>query len=184
MSTLPPNTFIAFFKGMELATLTDIYAEAGQPTLSTGESAGWAWVTLDARADHTGRSAQDLAQKITGFRYTDRASRPDHVESVFLASTPACTCPHGQNYFVPHCDDHPFQFAYCEGGFGLLYFNLGQRRESRRTGDLLVGELLAAGIVGRETGYDTDPDFNSDGEVTLRIIVEHFQLPSPPLLPR
>ncbi|WP_240634375.1 MULTISPECIES: hypothetical protein [Streptomyces] len=47
--------------------------------------------------------------------------------------------------------------------------------------DLLVRELLDAGIVGRDTPYDSDPGFNSDGARTARIIADHFGLPSPPL---
>ncbi|MFI2433524.1 hypothetical protein [Streptomyces sp. NPDC018693] len=48
--------------------------------------------------------------------------------------------------------------------------------------DLLVRELLEAGIVGRETpGYDADGGFNADGALTLRIIADHFALPAPPL---
>lgn len=83
---------------------------------------------------------------------------------------------------MPHCPDHPFQFAYCRGGFEQLYLNLGGRRESRRAGalaDLLVGELLKAGMVGRDTSrYDADPAFNADGSHTLRIIAAHL---GPPL---
>jgi hypothetical protein len=41
--------------------------------------------------------------------------------------------------------------------------------------------MLDAGIVGRDTPkYDTDPGFNADTD-TVRIIVDHFGLPSPPL---
>ncbi|WP_327418994.1 hypothetical protein [Streptomyces sp. NBC_01233] len=43
---------------------------------------------------------------------------------------------------------------------------------------MLVGELLDAGIVGRDTSlYDADPTFNADGSHTLRIIAAHFGLP-------
>ncbi|MEU5715743.1 hypothetical protein AB0G71_08115 [Streptomyces sp. NPDC020403] len=60
---------------------------------------------------------------------------------------------------------------------------MGDRRESRRSGDLLVRELLEAGIIGRDTpAYEADPGFNAGGTLTLRIIADHFELPSPPLL--
>ncbi|WP_329124809.1 hypothetical protein [Streptomyces sp. NBC_01353] len=168
---------------MTLQTLSDIFGEVERPAASTGESSGWAWATHDAYTTEEGEAAWALACSITGHRYTDRASGPDRVETVFLASTPACACPHGQNYMVPHCDEHPFQFAYSRGGFEQTYFNLGRHRESRRAGgmaDLLVRELLEAGIVGRDTpAYDTQPGFNADGAQTVRIIADHFGLPSP-----
>ncbi|MFJ7491087.1 hypothetical protein ACIQZB_07475 [Streptomyces sp. NPDC097727] len=48
--------------------------------------------------------------------------------------------------------------------------------------DLLVRELLDAGIVGRETPkYDTCPGSIADGTHTVRITADHFVLPSPPL---
>ncbi|MFC9626254.1 hypothetical protein ACFTXM_41985 [Streptomyces sp. NPDC056930] len=185
MIRLAPNTFVTFCKGMTLPTLSGIFAEAERPAVSTGESSGWAWVTHDACTAHHGQTVWELARYITGYRYADRASDPSRVETVFLASTPACACPHGQNYMVPHCAEHPFQFTYNRGGFEQTYFNLGRRRESRRAGgmaDLLVRELLEAGIVGRDTpGYETDPGFNADGARTVRIIADHFGLPSPPL---
>ncbi|MFF3334041.1 hypothetical protein ACFYWX_31570 [Streptomyces sp. NPDC002888] len=185
MSWLAPNTFVTFCQGMELSTLTAVYADAGHPARATGESSGWTWLTHDAYTAPRGESAWELARNLTGFRFTDRVSDPNGARTVFLASTPACTCPHGQNYMVPHCAEHPFQFAHSAGGFEKTYFNLGERRESRRGGgmaDLLVRELLDAGIVGRDTPqYDTDPGFNADGAHTVRVIVEHFGLPSPPL---
>ncbi|WP_406515383.1 hypothetical protein OH809_19105 [Streptomyces sp. NBC_00873] len=184
MSRLAPNTFVTFCKGMDLSTLSGIFAEAGCPALTSGESSGWVWVTHDATARH-GQAVWELARNITGYRYAERVGEPDHVETVFLASTSACDCPHGQNYMVPHCTEHPFQFTHSRGGFEQTYFNFGARRESRRAGgmaDLLVRELLDAGIVGRDTPkYDTDPGFNADGTHTVRIIADHFGLPSPPL---
>ena len=210
MDRLTPNTFVTFCRGMALPTLAHAFAEAGHPARASGESSGWAWVTHDAdearasgqsygwdllthdaseaeAAYAADRSLWDLARDITGFRYADRVPQGQVVETVFLASTPPCACPHGQNFMVPHCDRHPFQFAYYRGGFEQTYFNVGERRESIRAGgqaDLLVRELLNAGIVGRDTpNYDTDPGFNADGAQTVRIIVEHFGLPSPPLLP-
>ncbi|WP_326579689.1 hypothetical protein OG539_04265 [Actinacidiphila glaucinigra] len=187
MTWLTPNTFVTFVRGMTLPTVAAVYAEAGRPAPASGSGAGWVWLTHEAyRAPH--RSiASTLARDLTGFRHTHRASDPGRVpvESVLLASTPACACPHGQNYMVPHCDEHPFQFAYSRGGFEQTYFNFGMRRESRRAGgmaDLLVRELLDAGIVGRDTPrYDADPAFNADGTHTVRIIADHFGLPSPPL---
>jgi hypothetical protein len=184
---LAPNTFVTFCKGMTLSTVAAIHAEAGHPALTSGESSGWAWLTHDAYGAPGLRTAWELARDLTGHRYADRAGDPGGgaVETVFLASTPACPCPRGQNYMVPHCAEHPFQFAYSRGGFEQTYFNLGLRRESRRAGgtaDLLVRELLDAGIVGRDTPrYDADPAFNADGTHTVRIIAEHFGLPSPPL---
>ncbi|MYS90148.1 hypothetical protein GTY47_10955 [Streptomyces sp. SID5464] len=103
---------------------------------------------------------------------------------VFLASTPACSC--GDRYAVPHCADHPYQFAYSRGGFAVSLFNVGARRESRRFGsqaDLFIRQFLEQGIVGRTTRYDTDPEFNPDGTHTIRIIAEHFGLPAAPLGP-
>ncbi|MET8171290.1 hypothetical protein [Streptomyces clavifer] len=179
MSRPTQNAFVTFCKGMTLSTVSAVFAEAGRPAVAAGESSGWVWVTHDA--DPGGVSVLELARDITGFRHADRASGPDRVETVFLASTPACSCPHGQNYMVPHCPEHPFQFAYSHGGFEQTYFNLGARRESRRAGgtaDLLVRGLLDAGIVGRDTPYDTDPGFNADGALTVRIVTEHFRLPS------
>jgi len=183
---LAPNTFVTFCKGMPLPTFSGIFREVGRPARTAGEADGWAWVMHDAYTAPRGETAWELARNITGCRYyADRASDPDRVETVFLASTPACTCPHGQNYMVPHCAEHPFQFAYSRGGFEQTYFNFGGRRESRRAGgmaDLLVRELLDAGIVGRDTPrYDCDPGFNTDGAHTVRIIADHFGLPSPPL---
>lgn len=185
MSWLAPNTFVTFCKGMTSPAVSGIFTEAGRPARATGESSGWAWVTHDAYTAPHGESAWELARNITGYRYADRVDVPDRVETVFLASTPACGCPHGQNYMVPHCAEHPFQFAYSRGGFEQTYFNVGRRRESRRAGgraDLLVRELLDARIVGRDTPeYDTDPGFNADGAHTVRIIADHFGLPTPPL---
>jgi hypothetical protein len=185
MSWLAPNTFVTFCKGLTLPTVSAIFTEGGRPAIATGESSGWAWATHDAYSTPDGESAWELARNITGYRYADRVSDPDRVETVFLASTPACACPHGQNYMVPHCAEHPFQFTYSRGGFEKTCFNIGQRRESRRAGgmaDLLVRELLDAGIVGRDAPkYDTDPCFNAGGAHTVRIIADHFGLPSPPL---
>ena len=185
MTGLAPDAFVTFCKGLTLPALADVFTEAGSPPAAKGVSSGWSWVTHDARAVTDGLRVWDLARDITGFRYADRASGPDPVETVFLASTPPCACPHGQNYMVPHCSEHPFQFTYSRGGFEQTYFNMGARRESRRAGgaaDLLVRELLDAGIVGRDTpNYTTDPSFNADGGHTLRLIAAHFALPSPPL---
>ncbi|MEW2116462.1 hypothetical protein AB0945_14955 [Streptomyces sp. NPDC005474] len=193
MSWLAPNTFVTFCKGMEMPTVVDIFGEAGRPPRAAGEADGWVWVVHDAytapSAGGTGQSGADLARSITAVmgrhHHAQRAGDPERVETVFLASTPPCACPRGQNYTVPHCDEHPFQFAYSRGGFQRILFNLGGRRESRRSGnlsDLLVRELLDAGIVGRETPrYDAEPGFNADGAHTVRIIAEHFGLPSPPL---
>ncbi|MCX4789010.1 hypothetical protein OG369_23345 [Streptomyces sp. NBC_01221] len=185
MSWPAPNTFVTFCKGLTLPTVSAVFTEAGRPALATGESSGWAWVTHDAYSIPVGASIGGLARDITGYRHADRVSHPDRVESVFLASTPACECPHGQNYMVPHCAEHPCQFTYSRGGFVETCFNIGRRRESRRAGgmaDLLVRELLDAGIVGRDVPkYDTDPGFNADGAHTVRIIADHFGLPSPPL---
>ncbi|MFI6964453.1 hypothetical protein [Streptomyces sp. NPDC050255] len=175
---LAPGTYAVHARGIDRATLTAVCADAGHPARTAGESDGWAWVTYDATAVH-GRGVMDLARDLTGFRYDERFGGPGRVETVFLASTPACECPHGQNYAIPHCDDHPFHFLHSRGGFERVYFNVGRRRESRRSGDLLVRELLDAGIVGRETpAYDADTDFNADGAVTMRIIADHFGLPA------
>ncbi|WP_406453166.1 hypothetical protein OG782_20965 [Streptomyces sp. NBC_00876] len=175
---IPPHTYLTYARGLDLPTLGAVYDEASYPALTQGESDGWAWVTHDATGV-SGRGVMDLARDITGFRYDERFGGPGRVETVFLASTPACECPHGQNYMIAHCDDHPFQFLHSRGGFERTYFNVGRRRESHRSGDLLVRELLDAGIVGRETPlYDADPGFNADGAVTMRIIAEHFGLPA------
>nr|WP_228867419.1 hypothetical protein [Streptomyces halstedii] len=182
MTRLAPDTYVTFCKGMSLPTLSAVYAEAGLPPTSGGQSSGWTWVTHDAHPASDGISVCELAGRVTGFRYTDRVEGPEPAETVFLASTPDCACEHGQHYSVPHCEAHPSQFVHSRGGFALNYFNMGGRRESRRSGDLLVRELLDAGIVGRETRYDADPGFNADGAHTLRIIADHFGLPSPPLL--
>ncbi|MFE4452855.1 hypothetical protein [Streptomyces sp. NPDC056796] len=183
MTRLAPHTYATFLRGMSLPTLYAAFEEAGRPARAGGHSSGWAWVTHDAYPASDGLSAWQLACDLTGFRYADRVEGPGPAESVFLASTPACTCAHGQNYMIPHCDEHPFQFAHSRGGFERTVFNVGGRRESRRSGDLLVRELLAAGIVGRRTpAYEADPAFNVDGALTLRIIARHFGLPSPPLL--
>ncbi|MDF6017172.1 hypothetical protein [Streptomyces sp. JH34] len=183
MNLLAPDTYVTFCRGMDLPTLSAVFAEAGRPATTVGEASGWAWATHDAGPASDAVDVQELACWITGFRYADRGAGPGRVETVFLASTPACACEHGQNYMVPHCAAHPFQFVHSRGGFEQNYFNIGARRESRRSGDLLVRELLEAGIVGRDTpAYDADPGFNADGAHTLRIIARHFRLPSPPLL--
>jgi len=192
---LAPNTFVTFCKGMTLPTVAGIFGEAGRLPRSVGEADGWVWVVQDAYtapssgSGASGQAAWDLARSITAVmgrhHYAQLASDPARVETVFLASTPACACPHGQNYMVPHCAEHPFQFVHSRGGFERTLFNFGGRRESRRSGgeaDLLVRELLDAGIVGRDTPrYDSEPGFNADGTHTVRIIADHFGLPSPPL---
>lgn len=175
---IAPGTFVTYARGLDLPALSGIYADAGLPARTKGASDGWVWVTHDA-ADVSGGEVAKQAGYVTGYRYEDRFGRPNPVETVFLASTPACECPHGQNYGVPHCDAHPFQFLHSRRGFATTYFNVGRRRESRRQGDLLVRELLEAGIVGRETPrYEAEPGFNDDGAVTLRIIADHFGLPA------
>ncbi|MGW2183247.1 hypothetical protein ACWCXX_35405 [Streptomyces sp. NPDC001732] len=181
VAPIAPNTFVTYARGLDPSTLADVFAEAGHPARTKGGSAGWSWVTHGTDAlPGRGAAVADLARDITGFRYEERFGGPGRVETVFLATTPACECPHGQNYMVPHCPEHPFQFLYCRGGFERSYFNVGQRREAQRSGDLLVRELLDAGIVGRETpAYDIDPGFNVDGAVTMRIIKDHFGLPTP-----
>uniref|UniRef100_A0AAU2VQY8 Uncharacterized protein n=1 Tax=Streptomyces sp. NBC_00008 TaxID=2903610 RepID=A0AAU2VQY8_9ACTN len=178
MNPIAPNTYVIYARGLDLPTLTAVSTEAALPVRTAGESDGWAWVTYDAAAV-SGAAALRLARDITGFRYDERFGGPDRVVTVFLASTSACECPNGQNYGVPHCDDHPFHYSYSRGGFALDYFNIGMRREAHRSGDLLIRELLAAGIVGRETPvYDADPSYNADGAVTMRIITEYFGLPA------
>nr|WSW67679.1 hypothetical protein OG461_16485 [Streptomyces sp. NBC_00995] len=173
-----PGTYTVHARGIDVTALAAACADAGYPAGRQGESGGWAWVTWDAAAVPGGEVAQ-LAGFLTGFRYDERFGGPDRVETVFLAGTPACECPHGQNYGIPHCDEHPFHFINSRGGFERTCFNVGRRRESRRNGDLLVRELLDAGIVGRETtAYDADPGFNADGAVTMRIIADHFGLPA------
>ncbi|KOV69494.1 hypothetical protein ADL00_10970 [Streptomyces sp. AS58] len=185
MSWLAPDTFLTFCRGMDLSTLTGILSEVQRPARSSGSSAGWSWVTHDAYAAPRGQGARDLARDITGHRYAGRAAQPDRVETVFLASTPACACPYGRDHQVPHCDEHPFQFAYHRGGLEQTFFNFGRRRESQRGGaaaDLLVRELLDAAIVGRDApDPGAGPDRNDDGAHTVRIIAAHFGLPSPPL---
>lgn len=178
MNPMAPNTYLTYARGLDLPTLTAIHTEAMLPVRTAGEANGWAWVTHDA-ATVSGETVTSLARDITGFRYEERFGGPDRVDTVFLASTPACECPHGQNYSIPHCEDHPFNYCYSRGGFELDYFNIGMRREAHRSGDLLIRGLLDAGIVGRETPvYDTDPAYNADGSVTMRIITDHFGLPA------
>ncbi|MER6120227.1 hypothetical protein [Streptomyces sp. NPDC001743] len=173
-----PGTYAVHARGIDVTELAAVCAEAGYPARTQGESGGWAWVTWDAAAVRGGEVSQ-LAGFLTGFRYDERFGGPDRVETVFLAGTPACSCPNGRNYSVQHCEDHPFQFVNSRGGFERTYFNVGGGRETQRHGDLLVRELLDAGIVGRETpAYDADPRFNADGAVTMRIIADHFGLPS------
>ncbi|WP_432136498.1 MULTISPECIES: hypothetical protein [unclassified Streptomyces] len=182
--SLPADVHATFVRGMDLPTLSAVLGEVGLTPLDSGVSEDWAWVTHSAESAPERPSPWELAGHLTGFRYQDRVPDPEAVESVFLAGTPACACPHGQHYLVPHCPDHPFQFTYSQGGFQECYFNVGAGRETRRGGskaDLLVGELLEARIVGRDTPYATDPGFNADGTLTWRIIVDHFALPAPPL---
>ncbi|MFI6861986.1 hypothetical protein ACIBKZ_19160 [Streptomyces sp. NPDC050421] len=173
-----PGTYAVHARGIDVTELAAACADAGYPARTQGESGGWAWVTWDAAAVR-GAEVSQLGGFLTGFRYDERFGGPDRVETVFLAGTSACACPHGQNYSVQHCEDHPFQFLNSRGGFGRTYFNVGRGRETRRHGDLLVRELLAAGIIGREApAYDADPAFNADGALTMRIIADHFGLPA------
>lgn len=173
-----PGTYAVHARGIDVTALAAACADAGYPARTQGESGGWAWVTWDAAAVRGGEVSQ-LAGYLTGFRYDERFGGPGRVETVFLAGTPACACPNGRHYSVQHCEDHPFQFLNSQGGFGLTYFNVGRGRERQRHGDLLVRELLDAGIIGRETpAYDADPGFNADGAVTMRIIADHFGLPA------
>jgi hypothetical protein len=168
---------------MDAGLLHRILADSGRPVRAAGEDGGWGWVLQDAYVTPDGQGAQELARDITGYRFVDLVG--DRAETVFLASTPACECPDGRNYLIPHCARHPFQFAYHRGGFEQLYLNLGARRESRRGGpmaDHLVREFLEAGLVGRDTPrYTTEPGFNEDGAVTVGILARHFGLPTPPL---
>lgn len=173
-----PGTYAVHARGIDVTELATACADAGYPARTQGESGGWAWVTWDAAAVRGGEVAE-LAGFLTGFRYDERFGGPDRVETVFLSGTPACACPNGRNYGIQHCADHPLQFLNSRGGFGRTYFNVGGGRETRRHGDLLVRELLDAGIVGRETpAYEADPGFNADGAVTMRIIADHFGLPA------
>ncbi|MFI2433525.1 hypothetical protein [Streptomyces sp. NPDC018693] len=123
MSLLPADTYLTFLRGMDLPTLSGILTEVDRPPLTSGVSDGWVWVTHAAHG-----TGWKLARDLTGYRYKDRVADPESVESVFLASTPPCTCPHGQNYAVAHCAEHPFQFAHSRGGFEQTYFNVGGRR--------------------------------------------------------
>ncbi|MFC9602420.1 hypothetical protein ACFTTN_03010 [Streptomyces niveus] len=183
MSWLPPDTFATFCRGMDAGLLQRILTDSGRPARAVGEDGGWGWVLQDAYAAPYGQGAEELARDITGYRFVELVG--DKAETVFLASTSACECPHGQSYLIPHCPRHPFQFAYHRGGFEQLYLNLGARRESRRGGamaDHLLREFLAAGLVGRDTSrYATEPGFNEDGAVTVSILARHFSLPTPPL---
>ncbi|WAZ20533.1 hypothetical protein STRCI_001656 [Streptomyces cinnabarinus] len=178
MTWLPADSFVTFCKGLDVTAVAGYFTGAGRPPAATGESSGWVWAAHDAYATPAEHGAWERARDLT---------RADGAESVFLASTPACACPHGQNYMVPHCPEHPFQFVHSRGGFEGTLFNLGRRRESRRGGgmpDLLVRELLDARIVGRDTSrYDADPDFNADGAHTLSIIAAHYALPTTGLRP-
>ncbi|MGW2654810.1 hypothetical protein ACWC1D_14325 [Streptomyces sp. NPDC001478] len=176
-AVIAPGTYALYVRGIDEAELTAVCAEAGYPARTRGEAGGWAWVTWDAAAV-PGDGVSDLAGFLTGFRYDERFGGPGRVETVFLSGVPACDCPNGRNRSIQHCADHPFHFVNSRGGFGRTYFNVGGGRESRRHGDLLVGELLAAGIVGRETPAYADPAFNADGALTLRLIADHFGLPA------
>lgn len=179
MNWLPPDTFATFCRGMDISLFQRILTDSGRPVRDAGEDGGWGWVLQDAYAVPYEQGAAELARDITGHRYVELVG--DMAETVFLASTPACECPRGKNYAIPHCPEHPFQFAYHRGGFEQLYFNLGARRESRRGGpmaDFLLREFLAAGLVGRET---PEPGFNEDGAVTMGVLARHFGLPAPPL---
>ncbi|MCX5199206.1 hypothetical protein OOK31_35900 [Streptomyces sp. NBC_00249] len=173
MIRLAPNTFLTFGRGLPRATLADSLSATGHPVLDSGTEGDWAWVRQEAYSAGQGSGGWAVAASLT--------RRAVGVETAFVATTPPCACPHGQNYMVPHCPDHPFQFAYCRDGFEELYLNLGGRRESRRAGslaDVVVRELLDAKIVGRDTTrYDADPTFNADGSHTLRILAAHFGLP-------
>lgn len=184
MSTLPPNRLALFCKGFDPPGLTGVLAAAGVPEAAgTGHGQGWDWFTYDAARCDPDKLC-GLAQQLPGRRHAELASGPAERETVFLASTPACACPHSQNLLVPHCRDHPFHFVHTTGNFAQLFLNLGERRESRRGGthpDELVGPLLSAGIVGRDTSrYDADPDFNADGRHTLALLAAHYGLPDPP----
>ncbi|MFI6856006.1 hypothetical protein [Streptomyces sp. NPDC050416] len=182
MTWLAPAAFLTFCRGIPLADLTGFFSEAGLPPTASGSADGWAWLTHRPDTTPDGGAVQQLGQYITGFRYQDRVRDQSHVDMVFLASTPACSC--GDRYAVPHCAEHPYQFAYSRGGFAMSIFNVGARRESRRFGsqaDLFIRQFLEQGIVGRTTRYDTDPDFNPDGTHTIRIVAEHFGLPAAPL---
>ncbi|MET9686562.1 hypothetical protein [Streptomyces coeruleorubidus] len=187
MTWLAPDTYLTFCRGIPLADLTGFFSEAGLPAAGSGASEdGWAWLTHLARSTPDGGAVQQLGQYVTGFRYADRVSDQQNVDMVFLASTPACACDDGRRYAVPHCAEHPYQFAYSRGGFAVSLFNVGARRESRRFGsqaDLFIRQFLEEGIVGRTTRYDADPDFNPDGTETVRIIAGHFGLPAAPLGP-
>jgi hypothetical protein len=179
MNWLPPDTFATFCRGMDTGLLRQILRGSGRPARAVGEDGGWGWVLQDAYEAPDGQGAEELARDVTGYRFVELVG--EKAETVFLASTPACECPHGQHYGVPHCSRHPFQFAYHRGGFEQLYLNLGARRESWRGGamaDLLLREFLVEGVVGREP---PEPGVNEDGAVTVEILARHFGLPSPPL---
>ncbi|WP_039932891.1 hypothetical protein [Streptomyces viridochromogenes] len=182
MTWLAPAGFRTFCRGIPLADLNGFFTEAGLPAASGASEDGWAWLAHHAETNPDGGAIQQLGQYITGFRYADRVSDQHNVHMVFLASTPACAC--GHSYAVPHCAQHPCQFAYSRGGFAVSLFNLGERRESHRFGsqaDLFIRQFLEEGLVGRTTRYDSEPGFNADGAETVRIIAEHFGLPAGPL---
>lgn len=194
MTWLASDTYITFCKGMPLPALQAACAEQGgrPPQDAGGQDGGWSWIT-HAAYTASGSGGGDpwwLARALSGYQRVDTDENEngdaEPVETLYLASTPACTCPRGQNVFIPHCPEHPFSFAYFKNGWEQLYFNFGARRESRRGGvrdDMLTRQLLAAGIVGRDAhGYAEDPDFNADGLHTVRVIAAQFGLPSPPLM--
>ncbi|MGW0117197.1 hypothetical protein [Streptomyces sp. NPDC003327] len=179
MSLLAPDTFVTFSRGMDARLLHRLVAEAGRPVRAVGEDGGWAWVEQDAYVGPEEQGAAELARDLTGYRFRELVG--GRAETVFLASTPACACPEGRYYAIPHCARHPFQFSHHRGGFEQLYLNLGGGRESRRGGpwaDRPLREFLAAGLVGRETRYATEPGFNEDGAVALGVLVRLFGLPS------
>jgi hypothetical protein len=156
------DVFVTYARGLTLGELRERLIGV-QPPLVLGEAGGWVY-------------AVETIQRPAG--------APDELEA------PAITASAGGAetvFFATRAWDPPSTFTYARDGRAVMGLSMGcgGEEEERMVGegeeDFLAPALEAAGIIGEDESRYEDESFNLHGRETIRVIIEHFGLPAPPL---
>jgi hypothetical protein len=155
------DVFVTYARGLELSALRERLAGV-QPPFVVGEANGWVY-------------AVETIERPAG--------APDELEAPAVAASAGGA---ETVFFTTRSWDPPPTFTYARDGRFVLRFAMGGGGEEERMvgvgeKDFLAPALEAAGIIGEDVSRYEDEGFNLHGEQWIRVIVEHFGLPVPPL---
>ncbi|MCQ4208343.1 hypothetical protein [Streptomyces longispororuber] len=156
------DAWVTYARGLTPSQLLARLPQGAIP-VALGEQGGWAYAVEEAAAG-TARGDDVSGPAIT--------ASADGAELLF---------------FETRSWDPPAQFTYARGGRCVTSFGLGcGGEEDERSGDadVLAASLRVAGIIGDDRSrYEADEEFNMEGEVTIEVILDHFDAPRPPFAP-